>query len=323
MLEISIDNRDGNVWDLSGLSPSFTWKTSRIGKAGSLTLSFIKGGLYEDPQFTYSPGDVIRIRMDDANVFHGYIFTVDSGKDEEVTLTAYDQLRYLMAADTYKFVGATATDIIRKIAGDIDLQVGTLVDTEYRIPAMFEDGSKLFDIICKALDQTLIATLRNYVLYDDFGALTLRNVEDMALDVVLGDGSKLFDFKHTRSIDSDTYNRIKIVQDNKEAGKSKVFIEQDSSTMARWGRLQFYQQADEKMNEAQINEALRNLIALKNRETRTFKLDAIGDLRVRAGCYIIVDIEEFGLLQYCLVDECAHKFDGADHTMSLDLRVYG
>ncbi|PYI57017.1 XkdQ/YqbQ family protein [Paenibacillus flagellatus] len=322
-VEISIDNRDGNVWDLSGLVPGFTWRTARIGKAGSLTLSFVKGGLYESRYFAYNPGDVVRVRVDDRDVFYGYIFGVDTGKDEEVTITAYDQMRYMMTSDTYVFQNTTATEIIRKIASDFGLTVGELADTGYAIPAMVEDGSKLLDIACKALDLTLTATQQNFVLYDDFGSLTLRNVEDMALDVVIGDRSLLFDYKHTRSIDSDSYNRIMIVQDNKKTGRRDLYITQDSSTIARWGLLQLYQKADENMNEAQIIEAMNNLIELKNRETRTFRLEAIGDLRVRAGSYIIVDIAEFGLLQYCLVDECIHKFEGADHTMELELKVYG
>lgn len=322
-IEISIDNRDGNVWDISGIVPSFSWSTSRIGRAGSLKLTMIKSGLHESRYFSSSPGNILRVRVGGYNLFYGYIFSVDSGKDEQVNITAYDQIRYLLGSDTYMLRDVTATDVLRRIAGDFSLKLGDLDDTVYRIPSMLEEGTKLLDIICKALDKTLIATQRNYVLYDNFGALTLRNVEDMALDLVLGDGSLLFDFKHTRSIDNDTYNQIKIAQDNKEAGVRYVYITKDSSTIARWGLLQFYQKADDQMNVAQINENLNNLIQLKNRETRTFRLEAIGDIRVRAGCYIIVDIEEFGILRYCLVDECNHQFEGADHTMTLDLRVYG
>ncbi|MEV2908756.1 hypothetical protein ABNF65_08865 [Paenibacillus larvae] len=75
------------------------------------------------------------------------------------------------------------------------------------------------------------------------------------------------------------------------------------------------------MNSAQIQEVLNNLIAVKNREQRTIQVTAIGDIRLRAGCFVPIVIKELGIRQYFLVDECTHKFEGGDHTMTLDLKV--
>jgi hypothetical protein len=318
MLEIIIDNRDGNLWDISPLVSDVTYRTTRIGKASTVELTLIKGGLYEDNAFRYGPGDVVRIRQGEAPIFYGYVFTIESGRDEAVKLTAYDQLRYLMASDSYVFQDVTAADVIRRIASDFQLNVGTLEDTGYVIPKMVENNAKLIDIICKALDQTLIATLRNYVFYDDFGELTLRDVRNRTLDVVIGDESLLFDYKEKKSIDN-SYNRVKIVQDRKEKGVRYVYIEQDSANIAKWGLLQYYLVADENRNEAQISQSLRNYMRWYNRESRSLTLEAIGDIRVRAGCYLPVRIAEWELDQFFLVDSCTHRFSGADHTMSLEL----
>ncbi|MFD2170310.1 XkdQ/YqbQ family protein [Tumebacillus lipolyticus] len=321
MLEVLIDNKDGNVWDISELTQSVTWKTGRIGKASSAEISFVKGGIYENKTFKYNNGDIVRVRKDGANVFYGYIFSIDSGRDEQVKLTAYDQIRYLMSNDTYVFKAATATQVVQKIAGDFGLKLGGMADTGYKIPTLVEDNKKLLDIICKALDLTLFSTGRNYMFYDDFGKLTLRNIEEMKVDVAIGGGSLLYDYEYKRSIDNETYNRIKIVKENKETGRRDVYIAQDSANIAKWGRLQLLQKADEKQNAAQITEMLTNLLTINNRERRTIKLNAIGDLRIRAGCYVPVIIEELGLQHYFLVEECTHDLDGEDHTMTLDLRV--
>ncbi len=286
-----------------------------------MEVTFVKGGLYEDPGFQCSPGDIIRFKTPEANVFHGYIFTIDSGNDEAVQLTAYDQLRYLMANDTYVFANVTAGDIIRRIAQDFNLQVGTLADTGYRIPSMVEDNAKLLDMICKALTLTLVSTGENFVFYDDFGFLTLANVRDRMVDFYIGNHSLVYDFTHKRSIDTDTYNVVKFVQDNKSTGGRDVYMQQDSANIAKWGKLQLYQVVDENQNAAQINASLARTMELKNRESLEVQVEAIGDLRLRAGSYVRVALEEFGINQPCLITECTHTFQGSDHTMSLDLRV--
>lgn len=321
MLEVMIDNKDGNVWDISELVNKVTWKTSRVGRASVCDLVFVKGGLYQDKTFKYNTGDIVRVRKDGIGVFYGYVFAIGGGKDEQVKITAYDQLRYLMAKDTYVFKNVTATEVVRRIADDFDLKTGTLADTGYKIPAMVEDNKKLLDIAWKSLDLTLIATKENFLLYDDFGEIRLRDVKDMFVDFVIGDGSLLIDYELKRSIDGDTFNRVKLVRDNKQTGKRDVYVAQDSASMARWGRLQHFDVVDQKMNDAQINEIMNNLIKLKNREQKSLPLTAIGDVRVRAGSIVPVIIEEYGINQYFLVDECVHNFVGDDHAMKLEVKV--
>lgn len=323
MLEVLLDNKNGTVWDLSEIVAGVTWKTSRIGKAGSLDLTLIKGGIYQDKSFVVNTGDIIRVRKENTNLFYGYVFEVGFGQDEDLQIKAYDQLRYLLANDTYVFKNITATEVIKRIADDFGLKTGQLGQTGYVIPALVEDNKKLLDIICKSLDLTLIGSANNFVLYDDFGQLTLRKVEDMMIDFYIGDASLMTGFDYVRSIDSDTYNRVKLVQDNKKTGKRETYVAQDSANIGKWGRLQLYQSVDEGLNSAQINQLLNQLISLKNREQKKLRIDAIGDVRVRAGCYVPIVIEELGISQPFLVDECSHKIDGVDHTMTLELKVIG
>lgn len=321
MFEVLLDNRNGNTWNLGEVASDITWKTSRIGKPGGLEFTLIKNGLYQDPAFQYNNGDIVSVRKDGVNVFRGYIFSIDTGRDEAVKITAYDQIRYLMNKQTYAFENVTAAEVLKKIAGDFQLKLGRVEDTRYRIPAMLEDGQTLIDIICKALTLTLIHGGENYFLFDDFGELSLRKSSDHLLDFYLGTRSLMVDYSASRSIDSDTYNRIKLYKDNNSTGKREIYEIQDSSTIAKWGILQMYESVDENKNTAQINELLTNLMILKNRETKSLKLEAIGDTRVRAGCYVLVVIEEFNINQPFLIEECTHRFDGANHTMSLELKV--
>lgn len=315
-LEILFDNRDGKIYDISDMVTSVSWKTVRTGQPGSLDVSLVK-----HPDLRIDPGAVIRVRDGDSKIFYGYVFAIGQGDDDEISITAYDQVRYLLSKDTFVFANATATEIIRKVAGDFGLTVGNLTGTGYRIPTLVEDNQTGLDVIFKALDLTLMATGNIFVFYDSFGALTLTNAADMRVDVVLGDESLAYGYSYERNIDDDTYNRIKLVQNNKQTGRRDVYVAQDSANITRWGRLQYFDVVDEKLNSAQIKELLNTLIQLKNRERRSLKIDALGDLRIRAGCYIPVILSELGINQYFLVDECIHKWEGDEHTMSITLKV--
>ncbi|MDU5141057.1 MAG: hypothetical protein E6230_02570 [Paenibacillus dendritiformis] len=323
MLEVTIDNRDGNLWEISRLVASMKISTHRIGKAGVADITMVRMFPFGDKSFKYGPGDIIRIRRKGVNLFYGVIFVIDESADAEVKITAYDQIRYLAASDTYSFTNSTATTIIKKIIQDSGLKAGTLVDTKYAIPKMLEDGQKLIDIISKALDLTMTAKKQIFVFYDDFGSLTLRNINDMVLNLVLGDKSLVYGYKHKRSIDSDTFNRIKLVRDNKETGVREAYISQDKASMAKWGRLQYYRKVEDGANPAQITQAADNLLKLKNREQRTFTIEALGDPRIRAGNSIYVDLQDRKLngVRH-LVNSCTHTFEGDEHTMSLQLVVF-
>lgn len=322
-LSVKLINRQGAStdaeWDISELVQNLSWKTSRMGKAGSLSFTLIRP--VQTEKFSYSNGDIVRVRVNDTNVFHGYIFSIDEGRDEAVKITAYDQVRYLMNTDTYVFKGVTASDVLKRIAKDFNLKLGKVADTGYKIPTMSEDGQKLLDIICKAITLTYSSTGRDYCLYDDFGSLCLRGVNDMQLNLIVGDESLMYDYQISRSIDNDTYNQIKLYKDNKKTGKREVYMAKDSVNIKRWGVLQLYQSVDEDMNQAQINQMLTNLAKLKNRETKSLKVSALGDIRIRAGMRVRIVISKYGVDQALLVDECSHDFDGAEHTMTLDLRV--
>ena len=318
-MEVLIDNRNGTVWDMP--VSSIEWKTERIGKVGTLDAELV----ISDPlKYPINKGDVIRVMDGKHKVFYGYVFESSIKKDDSVKLKAYDQLKYLMYDDTFVIPTTTATAAIKKLVTDAKLRIGTFEDTKYKVPGIIEDGKMAFDVATKFLDSTLIATNRNFILYDNFGSLNLRNIENMRIpadDFYIGEDSLLFDFEYIRSIDKETYNRIKLAHDNKETNKREVYIAQDSANIARWGRLQYFKKVEENMTPSQIKDLLNRLITLRNRETKELNLDCIGNWKVRAGSFVMIYIEKLGIKEYYLVDECSHKRSAGIHTMSLKMKV--
>ncbi|GAA0078791.1 hypothetical protein UT300005_31700 [Clostridium sp. CTA-5] len=320
-IELLIDDKKGNIFDISDLVKDITWKTKRKGSTSSLDVN-----LLEDSTLALSNGDIIRFRVDEANIFYGYIFKNSGDEGNEIKITAYDQIKYLMYNDTYVFTGIKASDIVSKIVDNLGLRKGIIEDTEYVIPKLQESDKKLLDIIYKALEKTLIANTKTFVLYDDFGSLNLKDINNMRQEIIISDDTNLGKYDWSKSIE-DSYNRIKFVKKNKDAGRDDVYIAQDSSNIYKWGRLQFFKSIDDKLSKSDIEKMLDGNLKLKNKESKTLKLkNVLGtdiklDGKLRGGAGVFVDIKKQGINQCYLIEEATHKFSKDGHIMEFNLKV--
>lgn len=205
------------------------------------------------------------------------------------------------------------------LAEDFGLNVGMLEDTGYVIASRSEDNATLFDIVQNALDETLQAKTQLYVLYDDVGKLTLKNIENMKLDLLI-DADTIGDYSYSSTIDSQTYNQVKISFENKNTGKREIFIAKDSANINAWGLLQYTDTVELSASGAAKAEAL---LKLYNTITRSLSVsDALGDIRVRAGSSVIVMLAlgDINIQSYLLVERVTHKFRQNQHLMDLKLR---
>lgn len=304
---------NGAVHDVTTLLVSPKWKTARRGSAGSLSFSALPSAV------GWRHGGIIRVTHGGAGIFYGYVFKLKTGSDGVTDVTAYDQLRYLKNKSTYVFTNVTASRVIRQICGDFGLETGDIPDTGYVIPSMVEDGQELFDIMLKALDHTLINTNRMFYLWDDFGKISVSEVSDGKLGFMLGDGSLATDYSYESSIDGNTCNQVRLLRDNAQTGKRDLYLFKDSANIERWGLLQYYENVDESMNAAQIEERGSLLLELYNRPERSFSVEAVSDLRARAGKMIFVAIRALGIKQFFLIEEAEH--DLSEKTMNLKLKA--
>jgi hypothetical protein len=291
-----------------------TWETERKGTPGKLTFNVLK-----DDVIDFTEGNLVKMAVDSKNVFYGYVFTKKRDKDGIISVTAYDQLRYLKNKDALWYINKSAADVVKMLAADFKLKVGEIEDTVYVIPKRTEENVTLFDIIQNALDLTLLNKKKLYVLYDDFGQLTLKDVESMKLDLLI-DGDTAENYSYTSSIDNSTYNRIRLYYDNKDTGKRELYITLDSSTQLQWGILQYCESIEEKCNGKAKADAL---LQLYNRKTRNLSINnAFGDIRVKAGTSIGVqlDLGDIAVNNYMLVEKVKHVFNNKEHLMNLTLR---
>ena len=257
-------------------------ESERKGSPGKLTFTILK-----DNVINFEEGDAVRLTVDNKNVFYGFVFSKNRDKEATIKVTAYDQLRYFKNKDTYTYTNKTASQVIKMLASDFLLNTGTIEDTEYVIASRCESNQTLFDIAQNALDLELQNKKEMYVLYDDFGKICLKNLERMKLGLVI-DAETGENYDYTSSIDSDTYNQIKLTYDNDKTGKREIYISKDTSNINKWGILQYFDTIDDNTNGASKADAL---LQLYNKKTRNLKLtNVLGDVRVRGGSMVIVQL---------------------------------
>ena len=248
------------------IEEGITWETSRKGEPGKLTFSVVKDNIID-----FQEGNHVRLTVDGVNLFYGFVFVKKRNKEGIISVTAYDQLRYLKNKETYLYTNKKASELLRMIAEDFRLQTGTIEDTKYVIPYRKEENNTLFDIIQSALDLTLQNQKNMFVLYDDFGKLTLKNIESMKINLFINEETGE-NFDYTSSIDEQTYNKIKLSYDNEDAGKREIYIAQDSANMNAWGVLQYFDTLKKGENGQVKADAL---LSLYNKKTRNLKLSNV------------------------------------------------
>lgn len=308
------------IMEYANLTQDIEYVTQRYDNPGKLTFTCIEKGTINIPE-----GSSVSFAVDGIPIFKGYVFISERNRDGETTYTAYDQLRYLKANASYVFEAMTLGQIIQQIAADFNLVCGTLEDTGYAFPCLVKENESCLDIIFDALTETIYRTGKIYVFYDDNGALTLTEAKNLYVNTLIGDGSLVTDYTYKRDIDSDTYNRIKLVRANSNTGKADVYTHEDTDTIAKWGLLQYYDEVDENMNEAQIDQMCQAYLEYYNRVLQTVTIDAMGVIGVRAGTILpirignIVDLQVSRLL---LAEKVTHNFENDVHTMSVEVKDF-
>lgn len=317
-IELLISSPDGASLQLPAIEDGIEWSTERRGVPGKLSFKVLG-----DSALKMDEGYTVRLKVGGKEVFFGFVFTRKRDKEQSIDVTAYDQLRYLKNKDTYVYENKTASQFIKMIADDFNLKTGTLEDSKYVIASQVEDNTSLYEMIENALDLTLQNTKEIYVMYDDFGKITLKNIANMQVgengSFLMIDAQTAENFDYSTSIDSEVYNTVKLTYDNEESGKRDIYIAKSGENINKWGILQHFDTLQKGENGQAKAEAL---LSLYNKKVRNLKIsNAIGDLRVRAGSLIVVNLSlgDMDLKNFMLVDKCKHTFKESEHRMDLTL----
>lgn len=299
---------------------SLSWQTED--QPGKLILNYI-----DNIEEAINIGSAISVKVDGSGLFLGYVFKLKpSSKSRTVQLTAYDQLKYLQYKDSYNLSGLSSSSIFKKICSEQGIKYKIVSSSSYVVASKVFDSETLYSVIRYGMDQALINEGRRYLVRDNFG--TLEHIENRALatNLLISEDSLLLDFDYEISIDGEVYNQIKLVREDTENKKRKVYIVKDSSNIKKWGLLQYYEKVDENMNAAQIEAQATNLLKVRNKPLKTLKLTCVGDTRIREGSAVVIGIKalaKYGIPMntYFFVKSCEYQFQKDQFSMTLDMEV--
>lgn len=311
----------GKVWDVSELiATSLKWSTELDGSfPGRLEFT-----LLEDAQMKISNGDLFTLKVSDQNIFKGIIRKRNYQAKNGLSLCAYDSKYLLKSKDTFVFPVETASSRFQKVCQLGKIKHNVVNASSHNCGEFVADSKSFHEIIQNALDETCTATRERYTIIDNFGTLEFVHLNHLITNIILGDESLVTDYTFEGSIE-DVFNSIKVSREDSETKQRQSALAKDDKSIERWGLLQdVVSPSDSDMNEAQMQNQADNLLKESNREKRTLSLECIGQLGIRAGNTVQLQIEKLkqeGLYNKpFLVTKCTHTFSKS-HTMSLEVEV--
>ena len=315
-LLITVHTADNKCY-IPVIQDGITIEYYRKGQPGKMTFKVV-----QDELLDIQEGYRVKVQRGDTGIFFGFVFARKLDKDNILSVTCYDQLRYLKNEQIYNTTNKKASEIIKQLAEDFQLQIGDIADTGYVIPRFRAGTQTLFDLMQTAIDITTEATKNLYVLYDDYGKLTLKNINDMRVDILI-DSETAENFNFASDIDKDTYNEIVLYFDNKDTHEHEISnIAYDTENIANWGLLRKIKSVNPE-KPINLDELAKAMLKRYNRVRRTLTIrNAIGDDRVRGGSSLFVKlyIDKQEINMKMLVEAVKHTYTNNAHFMDLTLK---
>lgn len=305
---------DSTLYEISELVTKVSFTDKLNDGCSKLEFSYINDDLI------ITNGSTVRFKYNDAEIFNGYVFKVSRDDKKEISVTAYDQLRYCKAKDVIVVEKDTTTTLVKRMCNYFNLRTGTITDSGYVLGTKVHDDQTWLDIIYSAISDTLFYKGTKYALRDEYGAVTLRNLEDLQLDIILGDESLCYGYDYEKSIDDEFYDLIKIYIPGDTTSESQMVSAKDETSIKKYGMLQYFEKADQNSNASKAKSKAEILLKLYNREVESLNLDCLGDTRIRAGNSFYAYISDIDLNKTLIVNQVTHKFL-PNHTMSLEVSI--
>jgi hypothetical protein len=197
------------------------------------------------------------------------------------------------------------------------LKTGVIENTGYVIPSVAEENISALDISLEVIEDTLLNTGNMFVLYDDCGKLTLKNVANMVTDQIICENTAE-NFDYSSSIDDETYNSV-VLYYKDDDNRYQVYTASNKSKIQEWGTLRYF---EEVKNPTIAKNKANALLKLYCRKTRELTIEgAFGNTSVRGGTLIPVKLNLGDIItnNYMMVEKVTHTFESDHYTMDLTL----
>jgi hypothetical protein len=222
-------------------------------------------------------------------------------------------------------VNKSAKEVVQTIGADYGLSVGYISDSGWKMPQRIEEGETLVDIILSALEICGHAVGKEYFLYDQAGALVVKERNEMVTEAVLRCDGGISDYTYKTDISRDTYNAVQLYHAGRKEVERKAYLAEKADKVKDWGRLQYYKRVAYTLNQAQLKELAENILKEKSRVVKKLNIENInGEMLLLAGNSIwleIPDLGEISLKGMALIESCTHIFEDGEHRTKMDIRI--
>lgn len=309
--EIFIKTNQG-IFDITNLIINKFVLTMHYKDAPSyLNINFLK------QNFDILEGDAIYLKINQKNIFFGYIFNINIKNNSIYSIKAYDQIRYLLARDTYIYNNKSASQLLSMICDDFSIQKGHIENTNYSISYRIEENQTILNILYTALDITQKMTSQKFVLYDDFGKICLKNFQSMKQNIFFNLDEDVFDYQINKSIDKDVFNSVKVSVKNKKNKIISTYLKENDNKKLAWGTLRYFERLPNNFSKAQALNYANNILVDKCKSKFWVYFETLGNFNVRAGS--ILNIIFQNNIKEMLVDKCEYILENNTFNMRLKL----
>lgn len=266
------------------------------------------------------PGCKIWILLDGKEIFRGIVWEREFNSNEEITITAYDYLIYLLKSTvTYNFSNIPSHKAVKRIITDLGLKYRS-IPTNKIVNRLIQDKTA-YDAIMEIYTQISKQNGKQYIPICEGTKIS-----------VIEKGAKVVDYtlttKYTWKKDNDIGNVIntnyKDTMDNM-VNRVKIYDDKGNyiNTVESGGLFEYYgiiQKTYQKEDDKNPNVVARNMLrGVDNACT----IEAVGNWNCRTGHAIKSDIFYIDNLQNAIlyIDGDSHTWDMASkkYTMTLDL----
>lgn len=157
-----------------------------------------------DNKLTFSPGDMVRLLINDVNVFYGRVFKKSRSSDHKIQVIAYDKIRYLLNEDTIvlgqdndnkaKYTLKELLDKITNIFNSLGFKdfMRFNISEKYayklnkvKLDATVYENQTYLDMILDTFEKIKAKQPTwNFSLYDHKGTIIIRFLEELIIDSV-------------------------------------------------------------------------------------------------------------------------------------------
>ncbi len=265
-------------------------------------------------------GDTIRWMQDGEERFRGILFSSSRNGRADESWVAYDENIYLTRnTDSRRIRRQTASQFIRQLCADFELQTGEIDDTGYVIPDLKMVNQTLWNMMIMALTETAKQNNERFHLFANDGKLHLINRKRNVLQWILQSGTSLLTIGSSRSIE-EMSTRVKVVASDQDRNPVEAMRE-DAALVARYGLMQHVESVDPELTRSEMDQLARSLLATKGTVQQQTEVEALGNIDVIAGklIYVREPVTETDGAFYVSSD--SHTISPTGHRMKLTLSL--